>query len=267
MSLTFPTTGRYAPPSCSDLCDKPFKMRYRINLSYDGAPFCGWQKQNDVPTVEGTLEAALAILLGAETDVVGAGRTDTGVNASFYVAHFDSKEPFDARTLCYRLNAILPKSIAVQSIEQVDEDFHARFGAKARQYRYYIHRDKDPFRNAYSWHCRYRLDAEKMNEACKYLIGKHDCKCFEKTGSDNKSSICDIMSASWQAREDGSLVFTIRADRFLRNMVRAIVGTMVDIGRGVHEPEYISVLLENGTRSDAGQSVPGNALFLCDIRY
>lgn len=246
-------------------------MRYRITLSYDGSAFCGWQVQSNDPSVQGTLQEKLSMLLGESIDVVGAGRTDTGVNASFYVAHFDCGRDFDTDELKYRLNAVLPRQIAIKSIERADDDFHARFSARSRQYKYFIHNEKDPFKDKFSWYCRFPLDVDRMNSACSYLVGSHDCSCFEKTGSDNTGSMCGITSAHWEASTapDGcrSLVFTIEANRFLRNMVRAIVGTMIDIGRGVHEPEWIEELLESGTRSDAGQSVPGHALFLSDIKY
>lgn len=255
-------------------------MRFKITLSYDGSAFCGWQIQSNAPSVQGELEKALSTLLGEQVGVVGAGRTDAGVNARNYVAHFDccnvsgnagdavllGKASLTPGDLCYKLNAILPRAVAVHSVEAVPESFHARFSATSRQYTYYIHREKDPFREAFSWYCRFKLDIDSMNRACSYLPGVHDCSCFEKTGSDNTTSICDIRSAQWARTQDG-LVFTIEANRFLRNMVRAIVGTMVDIGRGVHAPEYILELFESGSRADAGQSVPGHALFLTKVSY
>lgn len=256
-------------------------MRYKITLSYNGAGFCGWQIQPGDPSVQGALQDALSTLLGTPTEVVGAGRTDTGVHASFYVAHFDYDANLDTAQLAYHLNAILPKDIAIYSIEPVSDDFHARFSAKSREYQYFIHNRKNPFKNEFSWYCRFDLDIDRMNRACAYLLGTHDCKCFEKTGSDNRTSVCEIYAAGWEISERNvsgrslaepavkwsELKFTIEANRFLRNMVRAIVGTMVDIGRGKHEPEYILELLEKGTRSDAGQSVPGHALFLTGIKY
>lgn len=277
-------------------------MRYKMTLAYNGAGFCGWQIQPGDPSVQGALQDALSTLLGTPTEVVGAGRTDTGVHASIYVAHFDydagagteavsSTEAsttggnrcpgLDTAQLAYHLNAILPKDIAIYSIEPVSDDFHARFSAKSREYQYFIHNRKDPFKNDFSWYCRFDLDIDRMNRACAYLLGTHDCKCFEKTGSDNRTSVCEIYAAGWEISERNvsgrsltepavkwsELKFTIEANRFLRNMVRAIVGTMVDIGRGRHEPEYILELLEKGTRSDAGQSVPGHALFLTGIKY
>lgn len=248
-------------------------MRYVIVLSYNGSAFSGWQIQNNAPSVQGALQDALGMLLREEIQVVGAGRTDSGVNARNYVAHFDcSVQDLDCRHIAFKLNAVLPREIAVHSISPAPSaDFHARFSAKKRQYKYYIHQSKDPFVQAFSWQCRYPLDVDRMNRACSYLSGTHDCRCFEKTGSDNGTSICNIFHAGWEsvtgADGSSSLVFTVEANRFLRNMVRAIVGTMVDIGRGVHEPEYIIEILDHGTRNDAGQSVPGHALFLTKIEY
>lgn len=285
-------------------------MRFKMTLSYDGAAFSGWQIQPNAPSVQGALETALTTLTGQTVGVVGAGRTDAGVNARNYVAHFDceggdatkiGKNSLSPTDLCFKLNAILPQAVAVHSIEPAADDFHARFSATARQYKYYIHNRKDPFLASHSWYCRYPLDINKMNKACEYLLGVHDCSCFEKKGSDNATSICEIFAAHWEeilgavsdaennpetdsAASPGSacgtkseteasttprnLIFTVEANRFLRNMVRAIVGTMVDIGRGTREPEYILEILDGkGDRSDAGQSVPGHALFLNQVRY
>ncbi len=284
-------------------------MRYVIKLSYNGSAFSGWQVQSNAPSVQGALQDALSMLCGEPVTVTGAGRTDAGVNASNYVAHFDvSLAIADCDKLAYRLNAVLPRQIAVHDIAPVSDGFHARFSAIMRQYKYYIHFTKDPFNDQFSWYCKYRLDVDRMNKACEYLLGVHDCTCFEKKGSDNSTSICDIKFAHWEEMVPGTgypfpwdsaspqplpsklgplplylsgggqthgngqqfpapLIFTVEANRFLRNMVRAIVGTMVDIGRGVHEPEYILEILDHGTRGDAGQSVPGNALFLTKIEY
>jgi len=255
-------------------------MRYRINLSYDGSQFCGWQIQSKDPSVQGCIEDAIARITGCHVGVTGAGRTDTGVNAVNYVAHFDwpdcaeeSQRGPDCADLAYRLNAVLPKGIAIHSIQSVPDTFHARFSATCRQYKYFIHKEKDPFLEAHSWYCRFNLDIDAMNRACELLPGVHDCSCFEKKGSDNATSLCDIKSAHWDIISPSGialqpqLVFTVEANRFLRNMVRAIVGTMIDIGRGLHGPEYINELFKSGNRSDAGQSVPGHALFLTRIDY
>lgn len=259
-------------------------MRYTIRLSYNGSRFFGWQRQKgDVPSVQGELERALTIFLGEEISVTGAGRTDTGVNAVNCIVHFDIPEgkpvPEPAHFV-YKINAILPKGITVHELRPAPDDFHARFSAVSREYRYFLHRKKDPFMESFSWHCRYPLDMDRMNTAAQYLLGEHDFSCFEKTGGNNLTSICTINEALWETwipdhvrmldypyEEGDFLVFRIRANRFLRNMVRAIVGSLVDVGRGKHEPEWIRELVSSGCRSDAGESVPGNALFLSRIGY
>lgn len=258
------------------------QMRYTINLSYDGSAFNGWQVQNDAPSVQGALQDALAVLLRHETGVTGAGRTDTGVNAVGYIAHFDTTGPLpcDTALFMYKLNAILPRGIVINEISPATEDFHARFDAISREYHYFIHYRKDPFVEGWSWQCRQRLDLERMQKASGYLLGEHDFSCFEKTGGNNATSICTVFDAGWEKYEpthvgllgapacDGDyIVFHIRANRFLRNMVRAVVGSMVQIGLGKHEPEWILELLESGNRSDAGESVPGKALFLNEVKY
>ena len=261
-------------------------MRYFLCLSYDGSAFCGWQIQPNAPSVQATLEGTLSRLLNRPVSVTGAGRTDTAVNAVNYVAHFDldGELPFGQSDLCYKLNAMLPHSIAVHSVVPVAEDLHARFSAKRREYTYFIHRQKDPFAAPWSWQCGYpELDFDAMNRACQYLLGTHDFSCFEKTGGDNKTSICTVFDAFWapytpshiqlmdschsERSEESYWYFRIAADRFLRNMVRATVGSLIEIGRGKQRPEWIADLIEGGKRSDAGESVPGNALFLNKVEY
>ncbi len=248
-------------------------MRYKIILSYDGSAFNGWQVQPDAPTVQGALETALGTLLREKIAVTGAGRTDTGVNASYYVAHFDGPEA-DAADLCYKLNAILPPQISVSSVEPAAADFHARFDAKQREYTYYLHRSKDPFLASRSYLCCYPvLDFDAMNRAAEHILGTHDFSCFEKTGGDNKTSICTVTAAKWERYEPEIATgtecwrFTVSADRFLRNMVRAIVGTLLEVGRGRRTPESVAGLVADGDRCAAGESVPGHALFLSGIRY
>ena len=295
-------------------------MRYFLCLSYDGTSFCGWQIQPQSPSVQASLEAALSRLLGRPVAVTGAGRTDTGVHAVNYVAHFDLDGilPFEASDFTYKLNAILPRSIAVHSVAPVADDLHARFSARRREYTYFIHRRKDPFLQAWSWQCGYPgLDFDAMNAACRHLLGTHNFSCFEKTGGDNKTSICTVFDAFWApytpshilvmngdsegkgstncshprlhkregpvAEDDGRgreatfdaplpsesqyWYFRIAADRFLRNMVRATVGSLIEVGRGKHSPDWIAELIADGTRGDAGESVPGNALFLNKVQY
>ena len=253
-------------------------MRYSVKLSYNGAPFCGWQRQAGAPSVQEELEKALGTLVGEPVAVTGAGRTDTAVNAIGYVASFEAREGLDTPDFCYKLNAILPAAICVLSVEAAKPDFNARFDARRREYCYFLHRKKDPFVEAYSYRCGYpELDFEAMNRAAQLLLGTRDFSCFEKTGSDNKTSICTIFEAGWHKYTPSHLAvmggegdywyFRIAADRFLRNMVRAIVGTLIEVGRGKRSPESVADLIAGGTRSDAGESVPGHALFLSRIDY
>lgn len=257
-------------------------MRYSIRLSYDGNAFCGWQIQNNAVSVQGTIEAALSTISGQKIQITGAGRTDTGVNAINYIAHFDIPEgtPLEAERLAYKLNAMLPREIVIHEICEAAEDFHARFDARSREYCYFIHFKKDPFAEKFSFRMRYPLDIEAMNKACSHLIGEHDFSCFEKTGGNNTTSVCTITQASWSTyrpthvdlmgapySEGDYIVFRIHANRFLRNMVRAIVGSLIEVGRGKKDPSWIISLIASGSRSDAGQSVPGNALFFCGAEY
>ena len=271
-------------------------MRYSITLSYDGSQFCGWQVQPGEMTVQESLEKALSTLLGTDIAVTGAGRTDSKVNAIGYVAHFDSPTVLDTEAFGYKLNAILPRAIVVQSVREAPEDFHARFGATRREYTYFLNRKRDPFVEKYSYLCGYPLDIDAMNEAARSLLGRHDFRCFEKVGADNKTSLCTVYEAFWspytpahvslmgysgavgKPGRDSSgadyLYFRISADRFLRNMVRATVGSLIEVGRGrrsigdftalVLPPDYAGT---QATRSDAGESVPGHALFLSKVEY
>ena len=256
-------------------------MRYKITLSYDGAAFSGWQVQPNAPSVQECLQKARGTLLREKIAVTGAGRTDAGVHAIGYVAHFDSAQAgLETGDFGYKLNAILPRSVVIHEVAAAAPDFHARFDARLRSYRYYIHRTKDPFAERFSWQCGYPLDLEAMNRAAAYLLGQHDFSCFEKTGGANKTSVCTIRTARWEtytpdhvasmgfpAREGDYLVFHVEADRFLRNMVRAIVGTLIEVGRGRREPGWMNELLSSGDRCAAGESVPGHALFLDQVRY
>ena len=227
-------------------------MRYIIKLSYDGSAFCGWQIQNNACTVQGELEKALSILLGTPVQITGAGRTDSEVNAINYIAHFEASDEvsFEAAQLCYKLNAMLPHEISVHEVSPASEEFHARFDARSREYCYFIHFRKDPFCEKFSYRMRYPLDIEAMNEAAMNLLGEHDFSCFEKTGGNNATSICTITEAGWSTytpdhcrmmgsdcNEGDYIVFRIKANRFLRNMVRAVVGSLIEVGRGKRQPE------------------------------
>jgi tRNA pseudouridine38-40 synthase len=257
-------------------------MRYRLRLSYDGSQFSGWQAQNNATTVQECLQNVLSTLLNEEVAVTGAGRTDSKVNAINYIAHFDSVKDTHLETgdLCYKLNAILPLGITVHEVAIESTDFHARFGAKQREYTYFLHRKKDPFIAAYSYFYTFPLDMQKMNEGASHILGTHDFSCFEKIGGTNKTSICTVTAAEWSIykpshvsllgypyEENDYLMFRISADRFLRNMVRAVVGSLLEVGRSKKDPQWINELIEGGNRSDAGESVPGNALFLNKIQY
>lgn len=240
--------------------------RYFITFSYDGTSYHGWQIQPHSISVQEELHKALSTLLRHPIEVVGAGRTDTGVHARKMVAHFDFTE-IDCEQVVYKLNKILPKDIAVQRIEQVDGDMHARFSAKSRTYHYFVHLDKNPFNRAYSWQVYGQLDFGLMNKAANVLMEYEDFTSFSKSNTDTKTNNCIITYARWDMVEDGKWRFTITANRFLRNMVRAIVGTLVDVGRGKISIEQMRHIIEAKDRCQAGDSVPGNALFLVDVMY
>jgi tRNA pseudouridine38-40 synthase len=242
-------------------------VRYFIELQYDGAAYFGWQRQPDTATVQGTIEANLSMLRGTPTEIVGAGRTDTGVNASFYTAHFDSDTTVDCQQLAYKLNKVLPADIAIIRIYEVEETKHARFDARQREYTYFLTPHKSPFRRYSAWHFTADINIDMMNEAASKLLEHDDFISFAKLNSNNKTNICHITHAEWRVESDGTLRFTIRADRFLRNMVRAIVGTLVDVGRGKYSvAEFEDIIVSRDlSRSSAG--APACGLFLSDVRY
>ena len=242
-------------------------MRYFIELQYEGAAYCGWQRQPDQRTVQGTIEDALTKLLRQSTEIVGAGRTDTGVNASFYTAHFDTESEIDGAHIAYKLNAMLPHDIAIMRIYPVAEELHARFDAVEREYTYFLSQKKSPFRRHSAWICYFQLDVEKMNEAADYLLKVEDFTTFAKLNSNNKTNICHVSHAKWEVEEDGTLRFTIRADRFLRNMVRAIVGTLVDVGRGRYTVEEFREIVDSRDLSRASSGAQPQGLFLSNVKY
>lgn len=243
-------------------------MRYFIELQYDGAAYCGWQRQPDAPTVQQTIEQRLSMLRRVPTEIVGAGRTDTGVNASFYVAHFDSDTPIeDCEQLTYKLNRVLPDDIAIKRIYEVDAAKHARFDARQREYTYFITPCKQPFRRFSAWYFAVDLDVAKMNEAAQRLLRYDDFTSFAKLNSNNKTNICHISHVEWVVEDDLTLRFTIRADRFLRNMVRAIVGTLVDVGRGRYSVEEFEDIIRSRDLSRSSAGAPACGLFLSDVRY
>ena len=243
-----------------------FNLKYFLQLSYNGAAYHGWQKQPNAITVQEVIEKSLSTLLKTETAIVGAGRTDAGVHASQMFAHFCTEVVFLETELVYKLNALLPKDIAIQNVFKVKEDAHARFHAESRMYLYRISLNKDVFNFDTSYYVRPKLDVVKMNEAAKILLQYKDFQCFSKSNTDVKTYNCDIMHANWKLLNQ-ELQFTIKADRFLRNMVRAIVGTLVGVGLGKLEVEALHTIIKSKNRSEAGYSVPAHALYLTEVAY
>ncbi len=242
-------------------------MRCFMELAYDGGRYNGWQIQKNAPSVQQEIENALSTILREKTGVTGAGRTDTGVHAAFYVAHFDTScQEADLDSLRYHLNRLLPSDIAIRRIYRTSDTAHARFDALEREYRYFMISQKDPFRERFAWEYHGKLDMEKMNRAAEFLKETDDFTTFAKLNSGNKTNICHVMNARWEEQTDG-LVFIIRADRFLRNMVRAITGTLVDVGRGKITPEHFREILLARDLSLSGSSAPARGLFLYDIKY
>lgn len=243
-------------------------MRYFITLSYDGTRFHGWQVQPNGTSVQGELQRALSLILRQDIQVTGAGRTDTGVHARMMVAHFDTDAPVaDCKQLVYKLNRLLPCDIAIERIEPVGDDMHARFSATSRTYHYYLHTTKDPFLRHYSCELHYPLDFKLMNEAAQMLLTYDDFGAFCKSHADVKNTLCHVTKAEWKQTSPTAWRFEITANRFLRNMVRAVVGTLIDVGRGRLTLSDFRKVIEGKKRTEAGESMPGHALFLVDIKY
>ncbi len=244
-------------------------MRWFFDLAYLGSPYHGWQVQPGVITVQSVFEDALARLLRKPVPVTGAGRTDAGVNARCMIAHADLPDGFDAKspTFLRRLNAICGPHIAIHSARQVAPDAHVRFDATSRTYRYFAHTIKDPFCAGLSWQAPASLDFNAMNQAASLLVGRRDFTSFSKLHTDVRTNICDLHVARWINTGPGRWYFEITADRFLRNMVRAVVGTLVEVGRGKLSPGDILAILDARDRCAAGTSMPPCPLFLWDISY
>ena len=239
-------------------------MRYFIELSYNGKGYHGWQNQPNAISVQEVVEDALSKLLKSQITIVGAGRTDAGVHAEQLIAHFDFDEPFKIEKLIFKMNSFLPKDISVQNIFKVNADAHARFDALSRTYHYKISHKKDVFNYDGSYYLKHDLDIDAMNEASKILFDYRNFKCFSRSNTDVKTYHCDIMLAEWK-EIDSHLVFSIKADRFLRNMVRAIVGTMLDIGLGKTTIDEFHQIIKSEDRTKAGASVPAHGLYLSNI--
>ncbi|MFD2565088.1 tRNA pseudouridine(38-40) synthase TruA [Aquimarina rubra] len=241
-------------------------MRYFLELSYNGTPYHGWQRQPNAISVQEVLENSLSTVLRTKIDVVGAGRTDTGVHAKQIMAHFDSLMELDTVQLKYKLNSILPPEIAIHTVSLVKEDAHARFDAVSRSYEYIISLSKDPFRIHNAYYLKRELDLDLMNEAAKLLLNYTNFKCFSKSKTDVKTYNCKITNAVWE-RKDDLLVFRISANRFLRNMVRAIVGTLIEIGEHKLNLDDLKNIIKSENRSKAGYSVPAHGLYLTEVQY
>lgn len=245
---------------------KELKLRYFLEFAYNGTHYHGWQYQPNAASVQETLNKVFSTLLQEEIDIVGAGRTDAGVHASLMYGHFDSEKVNDIEKLLYKANSFLPKDIAVFRILPVHEDAHARFDATSRTYHYFISTKKDIFKNDLAWYYHHDLDIEAMNEAAKLLLTFTDFECFSKTNTDVFTYNCKITEAYWK-KENNTLIFTITADRFLRNMVRAIVGTLINIGLHKITTDDFIAIIESKSRKKAGFSVPAQGLFLTRITY
>lgn len=240
-------------------------MRYFIELSYRGTNYHGWQKQPNDNTIQEEINKALTQILQIQIEVVGAGRTDAGVHAKQMFAHFDKEDDIDVKEIKFRLNSILPNDILIIEIFKVKDNIHSRFDALSRTYKYYIESSKNVF-NQDVYVFRKKLDIIAMNEASNYLLGQQDFTSFSKLHTQTYSNFCNITYAQWEY-SDNKLIFTIRANRFLRNMVRAIVGTLLEIGLGKFKPVKIKDIISFKNRCQAGSSAPANALFLTNIEY
>ncbi|NDW12343.1 tRNA pseudouridine(38-40) synthase TruA [Bacteroides sp. 214] len=242
-------------------------QRYFIYLAYDGTNYHGWQIQPNGESIQEYLMKALFTFLRQEVEVIGAGRTDAGVHASLMVAHFDYEQELDVMLVTDKLNRILPQDISVYEVRKVKPDAHARFDAVARTYKYYITTRKYPFNRQYSCRLHHSPDFDRMNEAAATLFDYTDFTSFSKLHTDVKTNNCKVTHARWEQQDEHTWVFTITADRFLRNMVRAIVGTLLEVGAGKLTVDGFRRVIEQQDRGKAGTSVPGNALFLVDVAY
>ena len=240
-------------------------MRFFLEIAYRGTHYHGWQRQPNAETVQQVIENSLSIILNETVAIMGAGRTDTGVHAKQMFAHFDYDAEFDFHTTIIKLNSFLANDIAVRSFFKVKDEVSSRFDALSRIYHYNIVQQKSPFKTT-AYFVHKPLDVKQMNLASQYLLGKQDFTSFSKANTQTFTNNCNVMVASWQW-QDGELVFTIKADRFLRNMVRAIVGTLLEVGIGKIKAEQVKEIIAQNDRCMAGTSVPANALFLSEIEY
>ncbi len=241
--------------------------RYFIELHFNGKNYHGWQIQPNAHTIQGELNEKLSIILKRTIETVGAGRTDAGVHARYFVAHFDTEKSLkNINTLVVKLNSFLPGDICIKNIYPVNKNYHARFDVISRTYKYFISTQKDIFHQDYAWQIYYDLDIDRMNKGAKELMKYSDFTSFSKLHTDVKTNNCKVLSAHW-TREENQLIFTITADRFLRNMVRSIVGTFADLGRRKTGIRELKKIIDARNRSFAGESAPAHGLFLYNIEY
>lgn len=241
-------------------------LRYFIKLAYNGTNYHGWQYQPNAISVQETLNKAFSVVLNSNVNLMGAGRTDTGVHASEMFAHFDFETPLDIQNLVHKLNSYLPNDIVIFNIIPVNDDAHTRFDATKRTYEYHINTFKNPFSQKQSWYFNHKLDLDLMNKASNLLFNHTNFQCFSKVNTDVNTFDCTIFEANWKHIDD-TLIFTISANRFLRNMVRAIVGTLINVGLHKITCEEFNTIIENKNRDDAGFSVPAHGLYLTKIEY
>ena len=241
-------------------------MRYFIEIAYSGKKYFGWQRQPEQISVQQVLEETLSTFLRKELKLTGAGRTDTGVHAKQLFAHFDFDEIENKDEFLFRMNSFLPKDISIKNIFEVKEDAHARFDAVEREYEYIISFEKDPFSQDFAYQINNRPNVDLMNQAAEMLLRHKDFQCFSRSKTDVKTYNCTINTAFWDVKNN-RLIFTIAADRFLRNMVRAIVGTLLDVGYGKTTLEEFKVILNSKSREEAGASAPAHGLYLTKVVY
>jgi tRNA pseudouridine38-40 synthase len=251
-------------------------VRYFLQLSFNGTNYHGWQLQENAHSVQAEINRALTTLLKSETDTAGCGRTDTGVHARKFFAHFETDEPIEnKKDFIHHLNCIVPRDIAINDLFQVDSKVHARFAATSRTYQYYLHQKKNPFLNDSSYFFPFNIDIDKMNDAAKLLLGQNDFASFSKSRTQVNHFNCHITEAQWQQtsfpKGEGAggevFLFQISADRFLRTMVRTIVGTLLDVGEGKSSYDDFKKIIEGKSRKEAGSAVPPHGLFLVDVKY
>ena len=249
------------------LCNfKKRQLRYFIKLAYNGTRYHGWQYQPNAASVQETMNNAFSVLLNTTINLMGAGRTDTGVHAKEMYAHFDFETPIDVSSLVHKLNSYLPKDIVIYTIIPVHNQAHSRFDATKRTYEYHVNTFKDAFAQEHSWYFHQPLDMNLMNDAAQILFKHNDFQCFSKVNTDVNTFDCTIFEAYWK-NENDTLIFIISANRFLRNMVRAIVGTLVNVGLHKITLEDFSAIIESKNRDKAGFSVPAHGLYLTKIEY